>query len=121
MLEMELVVILLTLILPSTRGKGQFLKFCMFTMSATSVQDVATRLGLKQGSLKHYGIDSNVDSLILMADIVLYGSSQEEQGFPPLLTRAMSFGIPIIAPDYPVIRKYVCHFCFSFEVIFWLS
>lgn len=63
----------------------------------------------------HYGINSDVDSLILMADIVLYGSSQEEQGFPHLLTRAMSFGIPIIAPDYPVIRKYVRHICFSFE------
>ncbi|KAH6803020.1 UDP-Glycosyltransferase superfamily protein [Perilla frutescens var. frutescens] len=72
-----------------------------------ALQDIATRLGLKQGSLKHYGINSDVNSLILMADIVLYGSSQEEQGFPPLLTRAMSFGIPIIAPDYPVISKYV--------------
>ncbi|PIN10038.1 hypothetical protein CDL12_17373 [Handroanthus impetiginosus] len=72
-----------------------------------ALQDVATRLRLNQGSMKHYGINSDVNGLILMADIVLYGSSQEEQGFPPLLTRAMSFGIPIIAPDYPVIRKYV--------------
>lgn len=72
-----------------------------------ALQGIATRLGLNQGSVKHYGINSDVDRLILMADIVLYGSSQEEQGFPPLLTRAMSFGIPIIAPDYPVIRKYV--------------
>ncbi|XP_047956041.1 uncharacterized protein LOC125201826 isoform X1 [Salvia hispanica] len=72
-----------------------------------ALQDIATRLELQQGSLMHYGINSDVDSLILMADIVLYGSSQEEQGFPHLLTRAMSFGIPIIAPDYPVIRKYI--------------
>ncbi|XP_057789411.1 uncharacterized protein LOC131006247 isoform X2 [Salvia miltiorrhiza] len=72
-----------------------------------ALQDIATRLGLKQGSLMHFGINSDVDSLILIADIVLYGSSQEDQGFPPLLTRAMSYGIPIIAPDYPVIRKYV--------------
>lgn len=47
-----------------------------------------------------------------MADIVLYGSSQDEQAFPPLLTRAMSFGIPVIAPDYPVIKKYVGLFSF---------
>ncbi|KAL8484427.1 hypothetical protein ACS0TY_026920 [Phlomoides rotata] len=67
--------------------------------------DVASRLSLNQGSLKHYGINSDVDGLILMADVILYGSSQEEQRFPPLLTR--SFGIPVLAPDYLVIRKYV--------------
>ncbi|KAL8461176.1 hypothetical protein ACS0TY_031800 [Phlomoides rotata] len=69
--------------------------------------DVASRLSLNQGSLKHYGINSDVDGLILMADVILYGSSQEEQRFPPLLTRAMSFGIPVLAPDYLVIRKYL--------------
>lgn len=52
-------------------------------------------------------MNGDVDGLLLMADIVLYGSSQDVQGFPPLLTRAMSFGIPVIAPDYPVIKKYV--------------
>ncbi|KAK4435883.1 hypothetical protein Salat_0751900 [Sesamum alatum] len=72
-----------------------------------ALQDVATRLRLNQGSLKHYGINSDVNGLILMADIVLYGSSQDEQGFPPLLTRAMALGIPVIAPDFPVIRNYV--------------
>ncbi|CAN4126505.1 unnamed protein product [Withania somnifera] len=30
-----------------------------------------------------------------------------QQEFPPFLIRAMSFGIPIVAPDYPVIKKYV--------------
>ncbi|KAL7109258.1 hypothetical protein ACP275_06G164700 [Erythranthe tilingii] len=72
-----------------------------------ALQDVATRLRLNEQSVKHYGINSDVNGIILMADIVLYGSSQDEQGFPPLLTRAMSFGIPVIAPDKPVIRKYV--------------
>ncbi|KAL6573454.1 hypothetical protein OROHE_001913 [Orobanche hederae] len=72
-----------------------------------ALQEVAARLGLSQGSLKHYGLDSDVNGIIMMADIVLYGSPQDVQGFPPLLTRAMSFGIPIIVPDYPVIRKYV--------------
>lgn len=43
----------------------------------------------------------------MMSDIVLYSSSQDEQSFPPLLIRAMSIGIPIVASDYPVIRKYV--------------
>ncbi|KAL1542347.1 hypothetical protein AAHA92_26454 [Salvia divinorum] len=88
---------------------SKFIFLCGNSSSQYSdaLQDIATRLGLQQGSLKHYGINSDVDSLIMMADIVLYGSSQEEQGFPHLLTRAMSFGIPIIAPDYPVIRKYI--------------
>lgn len=64
-------------------------------------------MGLRLGSVRHYGLDADVNGLLLMADIVLYGSSQDEQGFPPLLTRAMSFGVPVIAPDYPVIKKYV--------------
>lgn len=64
-------------------------------------------MGLRPGSVRHYGLDDDVNGLLLMADIVLYGSSQDEQAFPPLLTRAMSFGIPVIAPDYPVIKKYV--------------
>lgn len=57
-------------------------------------------------------MNSDVNGLILMADVVIYASSQVEQGFPPLLTRAMSFGIPVIAPDLPDIRKYVSPFKF---------
>ncbi|KAL6581903.1 hypothetical protein OROMI_005917 [Orobanche minor] len=72
-----------------------------------ALQDVAARLGLSQGSLKHYGLDSDVNGITMMAGIFLYGSSQDVQGFPPLLTRAMSFEIPIIVPDYHVIQKYV--------------
>ncbi|XP_075499447.1 LOW QUALITY PROTEIN: uncharacterized protein LOC142537843 [Primulina tabacum] len=72
-----------------------------------AIQDVATRLRLHHGSLRHYDINRDVNGIVLMADIVLYCSSHDEQGFPPLVTRAMSFGIPVIAPDYPVIRKHV--------------
>ena len=55
-------------------------------------------------------MNSDVNGLMLMADIVIYASSQAEQGFPPLLTLAMSFGIPVIAPDLPDIRKHVSSF-----------
>ena len=48
------------------------------------MQQVASRLGLTQGSVRHYGLDGDANGVLLMADIVLYGSSQEEQGFPPL-------------------------------------
>ncbi|KAK0592582.1 hypothetical protein LWI29_021689 [Acer saccharum] len=70
-------------------------------------KEVASRLGLLQGSMTRYGLDGDVDSVLLMADVVLYGSSQVEQGFPSLIIRAMSFGIPLITPDFPVIKKYV--------------
>nr|GLL23373.1 uncharacterized protein LOC109187967 [Ipomoea trifida] len=91
---------------------GDRLKFMFLSGNTTegynyALQDVATRLGLDQGSLYSYGVNSDVNGLIMMSDIVLYSSSQDEQSFPPLLIRAMSFGIPIVASDYPVIRKYV--------------
>lgn len=57
--------------------------------------------------MRHYGLNSDVNSVLLMADIVLYGSDQDVQGFPPLLIRAMTFGIPVIAPDFPILKKYV--------------
>ncbi|CAI9091230.1 OLC1v1026198C2 [Oldenlandia corymbosa var. corymbosa] len=72
-----------------------------------ALQDVATHLGLHQGSLRHYGFDTDVNGLILMADIILYGSSQEEQSFPGLLIRAMSFGIPVVALETPSIKQYI--------------
>jgi len=64
-------------------------------------------LGLHKGSVRHYGLNGDVNSVLLMADIILYGSAQEVQGFPPLLIRAMTFEIPVIAPDFPVLKKYV--------------
>lgn len=70
---------------------------------------MASRLGLLHGSVRHCGLNGDVNSVLLMADIVLYGSSQDVQGFPPLLIRAMTFGIPVIAPDFPVLKKYVSY------------
>ncbi|CAH9130043.1 unnamed protein product, partial [Cuscuta epithymum] len=88
------------------------LKFMFLSGNTTDgynyvLQDVATRLGLHHGSLYSYGINSDVNGLLMMSDIVLYSSSQDEQNFPPPLIRAMSYGIPIVASDYPVIHKYV--------------
>ncbi|XP_044461248.1 uncharacterized protein LOC123192677 isoform X2 [Mangifera indica] len=70
------------------------------------LQEVASRLGLLKGSMRHYGLNNDVNSVLLMADIVLYGSSQVEQGFPSLIIRAMTFGIPVIIPDFPIIKKH---------------
>ncbi|CAA7410594.1 unnamed protein product [Spirodela intermedia] len=72
-----------------------------------SLQDVASRWGFPDGFVKHYGFDGDADGVLLMADVVIYGSMHDEQSFPPLLVRAMSLGIPIIAPDLPIIDKYI--------------
>ncbi|XP_020222304.1 uncharacterized protein LOC109804837 isoform X2 [Cajanus cajan] len=72
-----------------------------------ALQEVASRLGLPYGSIRHYGLNGDVNSVLLMADIILYGSAQEVQGFPPLLIRAMTFEIPVIVPDFPVLKKYI--------------
>lgn len=61
-------------------------------------------------------MNADVNGALVMADIVLYGSSQDEQGFPPLLIRAMTFGIPIAVPDIPVITKYVCLITLYFQL-----
>ncbi|KAL9242083.1 hypothetical protein vseg_016119 [Gypsophila vaccaria] len=86
------------------------IKFIFLCANATdgyneTLEGVTARLRLKPGSLRHYSMDYDVTGVILMADIVLYGSSHET--FPSLLIRAMSFGIPIIVPDVPVTRKYI--------------
>ncbi|KAI7730055.1 hypothetical protein M8C21_020006 [Ambrosia artemisiifolia] len=87
----------------------KFLFVCGNSSSAynDALQDIAGLLGLRRDSVGHYGLDGDVDEMLLIADIVLYGSSQDEQGFPSLITRAMTYGVPIIAPDYPIIKRYV--------------
>ncbi|XP_027364871.1 uncharacterized protein LOC113871967 isoform X2 [Abrus precatorius] len=72
-----------------------------------ALQEVASRLGLSPGSIRHYGLNGDVNGVLQMADIILYGSAQDVQGFPPLLIRAMAFEIPVIAPDFPVLKKYI--------------
>lgn len=67
--------------------------------------------------MRHYGLNNDVNSVLLMADIVLYGSSQVEQGFPSLIIRAMTFGIPVIIPDFPIIKKHVSPSFFSSHLL----
>nr|XP_010918597.1 uncharacterized protein LOC105042926 [Elaeis guineensis] len=90
---------------------GGMIKFVFLCGNSTdasgSFQEIATHLGFPEGSVRQYGMDHDVNNLLLMADSVLYGSFEEEQSFPPLLLRAMSFGIPIVAPDLTTIKKYV--------------
>ncbi|MQL84143.1 hypothetical protein Taro_016659 [Colocasia esculenta] len=95
-----------------TNYLGKSLKVVVLTGNSTNghssaFQDIAAQLGFCDGCIKHYGLDGDINRVLLIADIVLYGSFHEEQSFPSLLVRAMSFGIPVIAPDLAVIKKYV--------------
>ncbi|KAE7997107.1 hypothetical protein FH972_001769 [Carpinus fangiana] len=94
------------------KDAGSSFKFVFLCGNSTNgyddaLKEVASRLGLIHGSVRHYGFDSDVNNVLSMADIALYGSDQDVQGFPPLLIRAMTFGIPVIAPDFPILKKYI--------------
>ncbi|CAO2842179.1 unnamed protein product [Amaranthus hypochondriacus] len=90
-------------------GSFKFIFLCGNTSygSNDALEGIASRLRLSPGSIRHYSMDHDVNGVLLMADIVLYGSSQDEEAFPSLLIRAMSFGIPVVVPDLQVISKYV--------------
>lgn len=64
-------------------------------------------MGFPDGSVRQYRMDQDVKCFLLMADIVLYWPFNREQSFPPLLLLAMSFEIPIVAPNFTAIEKYV--------------
>ncbi|KAL0339470.1 UNVERIFIED_CONTAM: hypothetical protein Sangu_1469100 [Sesamum angustifolium] len=74
---------------------------------SSSVETIADKLGYRAGIVKHVAGDENTDTVISTADLVLYGSFLEEHSFPDILVKAMCFEKPIIAPDLPMIRKYV--------------
>ncbi|KAL0680574.1 hypothetical protein Bca4012_047421 [Brassica carinata] len=86
---------------------GPFKFIFLFGNSTNAVQEVASRLGLTQDTVQHFGLNEDVNRVLLMADVLVYASSQEEQSFPSLVVRAMSFGIPIVTPDFPIMKKYM--------------
>ncbi|GMI66802.1 hypothetical protein like AT4G01210 [Hibiscus trionum] len=71
------------------------------------VEKIALNLRYPSGEVKHVAVDGDVDSVISMTNLVIYGSFLEEPSFPEILIRAMSHGKPIVAPDLSSIRKYV--------------
>ncbi|XP_031278478.1 uncharacterized protein LOC116136938 isoform X1 [Pistacia vera] len=72
-----------------------------------AIEAIAFNLHYPRGIVKHIVVEEDADSVLNMADVVLYGSFVEEQSFPVMLMKAMCFGKPIIAPDLSNIRKYV--------------
>lgn len=57
--------------------------------------------------VKHFAPDEDTESILSIADIVIYASFREEESFPSTLLKAMRFGKPIIAPDLSIIKKNV--------------
>lgn len=84
-------------------------------------------MGFPDEFVKHYGVDGDVNCVLLMADLILYGSFSNNTEFPTLLIKAMSFKIPIFAPNLEIITKYVSfclyvylYFCISKPMLLWL-
>ncbi|XP_047153515.1 uncharacterized protein LOC124825022 [Vigna umbellata] len=74
---------------------------------SVALETMAHSLKYPRGIIEHIAGDLNADSVLGIADVVVYGSLLEEHCFPEILIKAMSFEKPIIAPDVPMIRKYV--------------
>ncbi|XP_073281793.1 uncharacterized protein [Primulina huaijiensis] len=74
---------------------------------SSAVETIALSLRYPKDTVKHVSINQEIDNIISDADLVIYGSFREEQSFPEILLKAMSFEKPIIAPDLSMIRKYV--------------
>ncbi|XP_042480684.1 uncharacterized protein LOC122061481 [Macadamia integrifolia] len=97
---------------PSDSDSDSLIKVGILSGNSTgnykvALEAIALNLGYPRGSVRHIGIDEDVNSFLSMADLVIYGSFLEEQSFPDILVQAMCFGKPIIAPDLSMIRKYV--------------
>ncbi|KAJ7532729.1 hypothetical protein O6H91_13G016800 [Diphasiastrum complanatum] len=72
------------------------------------MQAMAHHLGLPNDSVHLVGMDSDLSGILWMSDVVVYGSSEEEKLFPPILVRAMGLERPIIAPSFTVIKQNLC-------------
>ncbi|CAN6294402.1 unnamed protein product [Urochloa humidicola] len=86
----------------------QFIFFCGNGSDAynSAFQELASHMGLPDGSIKQFSMTHDIRNLLMFVDVVLYGSLRQEPGFPPLLLRSMSYEIPIVAPNLTVITKY---------------
>ncbi|KAI3701268.1 hypothetical protein L2E82_45919 [Cichorium intybus] len=75
---------------------------------SAAIEEIAVNLNYPRGIVSHVAIDED-RGVLGITDLVIYGSFLEEQSFPDILIRAMCLEKPIIAPDLPIIKKYVNH------------
>ncbi|KAF5464390.1 hypothetical protein F2P56_014467 [Juglans regia] len=97
---------------PLDNSSNSQLKIIVLSGDSTSnygavIEEIALKLKYQSGIVKHKALDVDADSVLSMADLVIYGSFLEEQSFPDILMKAMCFEKPIIAPDLSMIKKYV--------------
>ncbi|KAL5792306.1 hypothetical protein ACOSP7_000900 [Xanthoceras sorbifolium] len=74
---------------------------------SVAVEAIALNLNYPRGVVKHEAVSDDVDTVLRMADVVIYGSFLEELPFPEILTKALCLEKLIIAPDLSNIRNYV--------------
>ncbi|KAI7740114.1 hypothetical protein M8C21_010332 [Ambrosia artemisiifolia] len=95
-------------------GLSQRLRIIILSQDLTgnysaAIEEIALNLKYPRGTVSHAAIDDDGDvyNLLSIADLVIHGSFLEEQSFPDILIKAMCFEKPIIAPDLPIIKKYI--------------
>ncbi|KAL8499835.1 hypothetical protein ACS0TY_019722 [Phlomoides rotata] len=71
-----------------------------------AVEAIARNLKYPNGTVNHVAVDEE-DALLSTADVVIYGSFNDEHSFPDILLKAMFLGKPVVGPDIPMIAKYV--------------
>ncbi|CAL5383092.1 unnamed protein product [Camellia sinensis] len=96
---------------PSDNNSNSHLKIIVLSGDlagnySVAVEAIALNLRYPRNIVRH-AIDEDADSVLSLADIVIYGSFLEEQSFPDIFIKAMRFGKPVIAPDLSMIKKYV--------------
>ena len=69
------------------------------------LKTISASLNYPKGAVKH--ADRYANDVLRLADLVIYGSLLEAQSFPDILITAMSLEKLIIAPNLPIIQKYV--------------
>ncbi|MQM10375.1 hypothetical protein Taro_043271 [Colocasia esculenta] len=91
-------------------SSASHLKVAVLSGNSTSsykvvVQALSLNFGYSSSSVVHFSVDEDVNKLLVIADVVIYGSFIEEQSFPSILIQAMCLGKPILAPDLAMIRN----------------
>ncbi|VFQ94688.1 unnamed protein product [Cuscuta campestris] len=72
-----------------------------------AVETIALNLKYPNGMVKHFAPGEDTESILSIADVVIYASFREEQSFPNTLLKAMCFGKPVVAPNISIIKKNV--------------
>ncbi|XP_030548052.1 uncharacterized protein LOC115753546 [Rhodamnia argentea] len=96
---------------PTDKDSNSHLKIIILSGSlgnySVAVEAIAHNLRYPSGIVEYKAVDQDADTVLSIADLVIYGSFLEEESFPEILVKAMCYGKPIIAPELAVIKKYV--------------